>query len=227
MYQRKAGNQNFEFGTSGLLYQSSKLMYDHQTKSLWSTLQGKPVVGPLVSQGIRLERLPVVTTTWKKWKTQHPTTSVLSLETGHERDYGEGVAYRDYFATDQLKYSVGTIDDRLKNKAPVLALRQSKDALAISVDFLRQHQVYHGTVGTRDFVVLSDDAGTCRVFESKDETFLSWNGTDQATDKAGRHWKVAEEKLTSSTGDHLNRIPAHRVFWFGWVNQFPQTRLVH
>ena len=36
----------------------------------------------------------------------HPGTTVLSLETGHERDYSEGAAYRDYFATDELMFAV-------------------------------------------------------------------------------------------------------------------------
>ena len=31
--------------------------------------------------------------------TRHSTTKVLSLATGHRRDYAEGAAYREYFAT--------------------------------------------------------------------------------------------------------------------------------
>ncbi|MEP1140266.1 MAG: DUF3179 domain-containing (seleno)protein [Balneola sp.] len=50
---------NHEIGTSGFLYRSNKLMYDKATQSLWNTLQGKPVVGPLVGKGIRLEHLSV------------------------------------------------------------------------------------------------------------------------------------------------------------------------
>ena len=51
-----------ELGTSGFLYRSNKLMYDKATKSLWWTITGEPVVGPLVGSGIRLEPLSVVTT---------------------------------------------------------------------------------------------------------------------------------------------------------------------
>lgn len=114
---------DYEFGTSGFLYRSNKLMYDHATKSLWSTFEGKPVVGPLVGQGIQLESLPIVTTTWGSWKARHPKTKVLSLETGHVRNYGEGVAYGDYFSTDELRFTVPKLDPRLKNKDEVLALQ--------------------------------------------------------------------------------------------------------
>ena len=79
-------------------------MYDNRTKSLWSTLAGEPVVGPLVGKKIKLERRYVVTTTWGEWRRRHPDTKVLSLDTGHRRNYDEGVAYADYFETDELMF---------------------------------------------------------------------------------------------------------------------------
>ena len=79
-------------GTSGFLYRSNKLMYDQDTQSLWNTIWGQPVVGPLVDRGIVLERLSVVTTTWGEWRRRHPDTKVLSLNTGYDRDYTEGAA---------------------------------------------------------------------------------------------------------------------------------------
>ena len=79
-------------------------MYDQATQSLWSTLLGEPVIGPLVGQCIELKWRSVVTTTWGEWRRRHPDTKVLSLDTGFDRDYGEGVAYQEYFATDQLMF---------------------------------------------------------------------------------------------------------------------------
>lgn len=129
-----------QFGTSGLLYESSKLMFDAATKSLWSTLQGQPVIGPLANSGIQLRFANVVTTTWKEWREAHPHTTVLSLETGHRRDYGEGVAYRSYFANDELMFEVSRPDRRLRNKDEVLVLRFPAAApLAIAIGHLRKH----------------------------------------------------------------------------------------
>ncbi|MBA3296373.1 MAG: DUF3179 domain-containing protein, partial [Acidobacteria bacterium] len=99
-YESGAGGRRFTFGTSGLLYRSNKLMFDEETQSLWSALEGRPVVGPLAGSGLRLPFHPVVTTTWGEWRRDHPSTTVLSLETGYERNYAEGAAYREYFATD-------------------------------------------------------------------------------------------------------------------------------
>ena len=129
------------------------------TVILESTLKGEPVIGPLVGRGIKLEPLYVVTTTWGQWKSLHPETDVLSLETGHKRDYGEGVAYRDYFATDKLMFTVPKVDTRLANKDEVLALRDGAAKLAISTKFLQQRPVYHGSVGQQRFVDRHDHVG--------------------------------------------------------------------
>jgi len=218
-----------ELGTSGFLYRSNKLMYDHATKSLWSTLTGTPVVGPLVGKGIVLEPLYVVTTTWKEWRTRHPNTQVLSLDTGHQRDYSEGAAYRDYFATDRLMFTVPKRDERLPNKAEVLALRlpqMPNEALAIAADFLAARPVYHARIGNVNMVVLTDASGANRVYESREMTFASWDNAAAARDSRGNVWQVDESRLTGPNGETLKRMPAHRAFWFGWHAAFPDTRLV-
>lgn len=215
----------FDFGTSGLLYQSSKLMYDHQTNSLWSTLQGRPVVGPLVNQNIQLASLPVVTTTWGEWKRRHPDSSVLSLETGYDRDYGEGVAYRDYFGTNALKYSVTRKDARMPNKAEVLALRTDSQSIALSIEFLKSQKLYHGKLSHTNFVVLTQANGASRVFACAENRFIQWNGKDQVLDDRGNAWTVTESAMRY--GDvSLPRMPAHRAFWFGWFAQYPDTKLI-
>jgi hypothetical protein len=218
-----------ELGTSGFLYRSNKLMYDHATKSLWSTLTGTPVVGPLVGKGIELEPLYVVTTTWKEWRKRHPNTRVLSLDTGHLRDYSEGAAYRDYFATDQLMFNVPKLDPRLPNKAEVLALRLSEEPneqLAIAADFLAANRVYHDRIGGTVFVVLTDAGGANRVYEARKAVFASWDGGNAVRDRDGKVWKFDEDRLTGPRGEVLKRLPAHRAFWFGWYAQYPATRLV-
>jgi hypothetical protein len=142
-WKAHAGGRRFTFGTSGFLYESSKLMFDAETKSLWATLQGKPVVGPLAGSPIALDFVPVVTTTWDEWREMHPRTTVLSLDTGHQRDYSEGAAYRDYFATSALMFEVSRHDRRLRNKDEILAIRPpGKAPLAIAVSYLRKKREF-------------------------------------------------------------------------------------
>lgn len=229
LYDATFGGVQHELGTSGFLYRSNKLMYDHATKSLWSTMGGEPVVGPLVGKGIELQTLRVVTTTWGEWKRRHPGTTVLSLETGHERDYTEGAAYRDYFSSDRLMFGVPKLDSRLPNKAEVLALRasgKSVDQLAIAANFLLANRVYHGRIGAQPFVVLTDASGANRVYESAKEQFLSWDGDSTVRDRDGGTWKLTEDEIRGPAGASLKRLPAHRAFWFGWYAAYPETRLV-
>ena len=225
MYQTEFNGVHHELGTSGFLYRSNKLMYDHQTRSYWSTLQGEPVVGPLVGKGIKLNRRYLVTTTWGDWKKRHPETTVLSLETGHRRDYREGAAYRDYFSTDKLMFAVPEIDRRLRNKDEVLAFRNDDQQLAIAIRFLAKEHIHHDEIGDQKIVVFANRKGTSRAYDVGDIKFESFDGVDQATDSSGRQWKVLEDSLASGD-DRLARMPSHNAFWFGWVSQYPETRLV-
>ena len=228
LYDTTVSGKQHELGTSGFLYRSNKLMYDHATRSLWSTFDGKPVVGALVGKGIVLQTLYVVTSTWGEWKKRHPTTTVLSPQTGHERDYTEGAAYRDYFATDRLMFGVPKLDDRLSNKAEVLALRGIRpgDEVAISVEFLMRHPVHPVQLGPRQLVVLTDASGANRVFESGSVRFVSYNQLSTAQDAQGRTWTLAEDRLIGPGGQVLKRASAYRAFWFGWYSAYPNTRLV-
>lgn len=221
------------FGTSGLLYRSNKLMFDAETRSLWSSLDGTPVIGPLVGSGLRLTMLPVVTTTWGEWKQAHPQTTVLSLDTGHERDYSEGAAYREYFATDRLMFGVPRTDSRLKNKAEVLVLRLAsapdgaRQPMAIAVNLLRRQRVYHVDVADHHLVVITTAGGANRVYRSGAYRFTVAKADGRVIDAEGHSWTADENGLQAEFDPALRlpRVEAHRAFWFGWFAQYPDTLL--
>ena len=229
LYYTEHEGVNHQLGTSGFLYRSNKLMYDLATQSLWSTMRGAPVVGPLAGKGIALKSGAVVTTTWREWRRRHPGTRVLSLDTGHRRDYSEGAAYRDYFATDDLMFSVPVVDTRLKNKDEVftvLLARYPEAPLAISAAFLAGTPVHHEAIEDTALVVFTDPSGANRAYASEDVVFTRYDGDRRAEDGSGMIWTMDEHALTAEGGRVLHRIPAQRAFWFGWHAAFPNTRLV-
>lgn len=204
-------------------------MYDQATQSLWSTLEGKPVVGPLVGKDIQMDYLSVVTTTWGEWRKKHPETSVLSLNTGHRRDYGEGVAYKSYFADDQLMFNVQRNDNRLKNKESILAIKLPEfpeETVAISTRFLKKNKVYHLEVGSKNLIVLTDKSGANRVFEAHDTRFKKLKSSTTVEDSAGMTWTIKENQLLAADGTAYERIHTFNAFWFGWQAAYPDTRLI-
>ena len=226
-YESRAGSRMYTFGTSGLLYRSNKLMFDEETKSLWSTLEGRPAIGPLAGTGVELTSHPVVTTTWGEWKRMHPSSTVLALETGFRRDYSEGAAYRDYFSHDRLMFAVPLTDRRLRNKAEVLTVfvrgeTGARLPAAIAVDLLKRKPVYHFDVGNRRFVVLTTKGGANRVYDAAGQSFSG--AADDVVDAAGTKWQAGEDALVTGTR-RLARVPAQRAFWFAWYAQFPNTAL--
>ena len=233
-FESVAGGEHHKFGTSGLLYRSNKLMFDHGTKSLWNTFEGVPVVGPLVDSGARLTPHAVVTTTWGAWRARHPDTTVLSLETGHRRNYAEGAAYRAYFGTDALMFQVSRMDDRLLNKEEVVVMRFAGPAserrlpLAITASFLAANRVFHHRFAGLNLVVVTSEAGGNRVYDAGNTRFVEPAGADEVTDDSGLVWRVTEDALVlaSDAGVRRARLPAQRAFWFGWYAQFPDTELI-
>lgn len=229
-FKTNVGGKKYQLGTSGFLYRSNKLMYDQTTQSLWSTVKGEPVIGSLVDKGIKLEHLGMVTTTWGEWKRRHPDTTVLSLKTGHRRNYGEGVAYQDYFSDQRLMFHTPFKDGRLENKQEVVALvfpASPKEQLAIDTQFLNENSMYKGAIGPQKFIVLTDTTGANRVYDPKDIDFVSYDQGSTLVDSDGNEWHLEEENLVSlKDKKRLGSLPYRRAFWFGWHGAYPQTRLV-
>ena len=227
-YKTEHNDVRHELGTSGFLFRSNKVMYDRATQTLWNTIEGKPILGPLADEDIELEVYPVVTTTWGKWKAQHPDTEVLSLNTGHRRDYGEGIAYQSYFNTDELMFPVPLTDKRLKNKDEVLIVRASEitsDPLAISINHMKKERFHKDMIGDTDFVVVADHTGASRAYNSGGVDFVSLD--DQLlVDSEGNQWVVNDTYLKGPEDKILYQLPSHNMFWFAWFNTYPETRLV-
>ena len=205
-------------------------MYDKETQSLWSTHSGKPVVGPLVDKGIELEYLSVVTTNWKAWKAKHPNTKVLSLKTGHHRDYNEGAAYKNYFSTDRLMFNVPKIDPVLKNKDEVLVIRlkkESKKTIAIASKYLKEHTLYSGTLNGNKYTVFTDGSGAHRAFLTDNTIFQKYDSS-KTVDSNGNIWLINENELIQENNKQtFPRLHTYNAFWFGLKAAFPNVELIY
>ncbi|MCB0005034.1 MAG: DUF3179 domain-containing protein [Anaerolineales bacterium] len=232
----------YDFGSSGFLYRSNKLMYDRQTRTLWNQLTGEPVLGPLAGTGVKLELLPVVLTSWAAWQAQHPETLVLDINTGFDRPYEVGAAYGAYFASNGTMFPVWQRSDLLETKAQVYALIIDGTAKAYPLELLTAEEVVNDTLAGQELVLvarrgfveadgqdrrfgpISYAAGAeVRVFARDGHTFTPGEALDELVDETGRIWTITEAALVSEDGAELPRISGHLAYWFGWFAFFPNT----
>jgi len=200
------------FGSSGFLYRSNKLMFDRETHSLWNQFTGKPVSGALVNSGIELKQRPVTITEWSAWKTRNPDTKVLSLNTGHRRDYGPGVVYRDYFASSELMFPALLKGAELRQKDYVFGVRLAGGAKAWPIDAFEGGRVINDSVGFHNLVLVGNAASrTVRAFDRGDLSF------DQGLKVAGQEWRLTEDALIGPDGQRAPRVPGHVAYWFAWA----------
>ena len=207
----------FVFGSSGLLYRSNKLMFDRQTDSLWNQFTGEPVVGPLVDSGIVLAIRPVLITSWAAWRAAHPDSRVLSLDTGHSRDYGSGAVYAEYFASDELMFPTRVDEARLKGKDYVFGIRDVAAAKAWPLAAFQGGRVINDRIGQRRVVLVGDAATrSVRAYDRGDRAFEAGIGDAALRGPGGELWRVEEAALVGPDGTQLDRLPGHVAYWFAW-----------
>jgi len=233
VYDAELDGQEVTFGTSGFLYQNNKLMYDRKTNTLWHSLTGEPVIGELALSGKKLTRYPVTVTTWREWLEQHPDSTVVSLNTGHERSYlapsQPGSAYFAYRASPEAMFPTFVVDDRLPEKDNVVGIASGGTALAFPVELVTAERVVNASVGDVEAVLIGHPAtGVIGVFERGGHVFETGaNGSDprEVTDEFGMIWTATDDALLADDGRSLPRLPAREMFWFAWAVFFPGTEL--
>ncbi len=237
MYSTSVNGETLEFGTSGLLYRSNKLMYDRSTNTLWNQFIGEPAVGPLVGSGIKLEILPVVVTTWGEWVTAHPDTTVLDIDTGvyrpedYKPEWEPWSIYYNYRTSPDTMFPVWQQRDLLSTKGQVLGLRINGEARAYPLPAFEQTPVINDSLGDENLVVVADGSGGARAYQrgphqfSIDDNAGGDAGIAVLIDEAGRRWRVEEEALVQvdQPSQRLPRLPSHNAYWFGWYAFYPDT----
>jgi hypothetical protein len=209
-------DEPFVMGTSGFLYRSNKVMYDRQTLSLWNQFTGKPVHGPLRGTGVELKVLPVTIEPWGTWRARNPGTKVLSLETGHRRDYGSGVVYSEYFASSELMFPALVDETRHLQKDYVFGVRDFGAAKAWPLTAFAGGRVINDELAARPLVVIGDAAGrTVRAYERGPHRFSKTDDVSTLQAENGV-WQVTEAALIGPNQETLPRVAGHIAYWFAW-----------
>jgi hypothetical protein len=241
---RVPGREPFDFGSSGFLMRSNKLMVDRQTRTLWNQFTGRPVLGPLADQEIRLQKLASVVTRWKEWRERHPDTTVLSPNTGQRRSYEPGAAYAGYFASRTTMFPVHGARNDLPDKERVFGIERDDEAVAYPLTLLLEHGVVNDRVAGEPVVVVAQEpriwvdgeslrsgrarysAGAAvRAYARGAHELRAGKRAGQLLDGRGETWHVEEDALVGPGGERLPRTPGVLAYWFGWRSYHPKTRV--
>ncbi len=244
-FDRRLGDRLLTFGTSGKLYLSDLVMYDRQTESLWSQIEGRAIAGVLT--GEQLERIPVQTVSWAQWRDAHPDGWVLSRDTGAERDYGRNpyVGY-DEATSDPFLFD-GDADRRLDVKARVLGLGDPDDPVAVPLAALSRSRVLalevagdqvvlwageglRSALDTADIAEgreLATTGAFSPVVDGRTLTFRADGPQTFVDDQTGTTWDVLGRAVSGPlVGTQLEATGHLDTFWFAWSAFHPETRLV-
>ncbi|MEO9588609.1 MULTISPECIES: DUF3179 domain-containing protein [Marinobacter] len=136
-FDPRVEGRTLTFGVSGLLYNSDLLMYDHQTESLWSQIEGRAISGSLA--GSELEPVAIRHELWRKWRNRVGDAGlVLSTDTGHRRNYRQS-PYGDYDHSERLYFPVSSTSRKYHPKTWVLGWTYNGESKAWPFPELADH----------------------------------------------------------------------------------------
>ncbi len=155
VYARTVGGRSLTFGVSGLLFRDALVMYDRETDTLWTQIDGRAIKGPLVGQTLR--PLPAVHATWKQWRALYPNSLALRKRNEFRS------AYENYNRDPRRLGIFGRrdADARLPPKTRILGIRADDAATAFPVAEIRRARIVNTQVGGLA-VVLAAPEGACR-----------------------------------------------------------------
>lgn len=124
VFDRELDDGVRSFGVSGLLYRSDLLLYDRESESLWSQIAASALSGPATGKRLQLLRSRLVTL--GEWRRDWPESTVLTADTGHQRDYSR-TPYAGYSASSRLMFPA-RYDERFHPKMPTVGVRLADGA---------------------------------------------------------------------------------------------------
>ena len=209
-----------EFGVSGRLVNSNLTMYDRGTDSWWPQMLATAINGPLTGESLREFR--VIWTTWDRWSSAYPETTVLTEETGFSRrygvdPYGQYNETRGYYSSSRTLFEPLRRDSRAHPKAVVLGTRTEAGALAFDKESLLSQRLLTGHVDETPYVAVADtDLATGFVYANP----------ESATVEASADGYTLDGTAYDADSLPLERSLAFDAMWFAWAGFYPGSAYV-
>jgi hypothetical protein len=249
VFDRRFGDDVFEFGTSGLLRNSDLIMYDRTSETLWQQFTGEGIVGEHAGEMLTFLGSSIVS--FDDFRQAFEEGMVLSRNTGFPFDYSLS-SYQDYDQIGQEPFlfidydgeaQIKDIDRRLPVMERVVSVSLDGFDIAYPVSLLSdvgvisdnqegQDLVVFHTFGTTSafyntFAQRFDDVGATGVFDPNlDGQLLTFSkaGDNFVDAETGSVWNIFGQAVEGPlSGEKLAPIVHGDHFWFSWAAFKPDT----
>jgi len=232
VFARIVDGRELTFGVSGYLYHNNLVMYDHQTNTLWSQLLGQAIRG--AQRRTFLQARPSIMMLWSEWQADYPHTTILSAN----RMSRDASSIIDLYAGYYLSQSAGMMgpeftDERLPPKSLVLGLRSGNQAYAYPLETIRSIGLLNQLVRNQHILLVYDnETDTIFVYDTEMDGHSLTFELDLTTgslrdEKTASLWdpRTGEAFCGHYQGRQLSRIVSPLVYWYAWVDIYPNTEL--
>ncbi len=206
---------------AGKVYNNNLLLMDESSGSYWNQFTGMAIVGDRA--GEELTSYPSEVMTWGEWKDLYPNGSVLSTDTGYDRDYTRH-PFENYDVADLYYFPLNQIDDRMSAKWIVDGLDLGDMSVAYSRDIMKGIWVHNFTHGNLVYVAMYDtEDEVTRVFTAG-SSFTYDNEENVFVDQDGGTWSADGVALTGAqTGTQLDQVQTQSSFYMCWYANHTDT----
>ena len=166
-------------GVSGQLLNSNLVMFDRDTESYFSQINATGLTG--AHAGETLDEVNLIWTTWGEWKATHPSTQVLSDDTGHLRNYNND-PYGDYnpaggyYTSQNVMFPLMHESNAHHTKEMIVGARTADESVYAVMETLAEERVQQSD----GFVAVYDqqlDTGYIYATESPDAVSANDDGS--------------------------------------------------
>lgn len=223
MYSRVLNGEERTFGVSGKLWNGVLVMYDAESDSLWTQIDGRAIQGE--ATGTRLEHVESFFTTWKEWVNAHPDTEVLAravdAEPIHESRYAEYLEDPERLFLPELSEGLGGIEP----KDLVFGVTVAGESWAVTEGVLARDELVQAVVGGTFIAIAFDpQSRTARAFVSE------LDGHPRLLQVLPRTspFVVVRDAATGETFDpgSLPSLRLDRAYWYAWSRSHRGSRIL-
>lgn len=223
-------NVNPSFGGSGLLYNSNLILYDRETKSLWSQMLQQSVNGARIRD--IAEQFPVIQTSFSTLLELYPEAVVMTRNTGFSRNY-DNYPYGSYKTNADLLFPVNNLDNRLHPKARVVGIHSDIAQRVYQISgFGPSTSAINDQVGDQSIVVIGNTALDFAAIYDRtmdDGTVLNFTAIENdlpnvLLDDEGNVWDIFGRAVSGPrAGAQLQQAESYTAYWFAWASFFPNS----